>query len=160
MERIDRILADKEYQNYIKKNHAAEEERIFCRHNMEHFLDVARIGWIINLEEQLDIYKEYIYAAALLHDIGRHVQYENGTSHEKASAQLASGILERCGFAQEETAVIVEAIQSHREASLAYRKDLAGVLYRADKASRACFVCPVCEICTWSEEKKNLQLKY
>lgn len=160
MERIDRILADRDYQNYIKKNNAAEEERIFCRHNMEHFLDVARIGWIINLEEQLDIYKEYIYAAALLHDIGRHLQYESGTSHEKASAQLAPVILERCGFDREETAVIVDAIQSHRDASVAYRRDLTGVLYRADKASRACFACSVCEKCNWSEEKKNLQLRY
>ena len=40
---------------------------------MAHFLDVARIGTIIALEEGLKLDWEWIYAAALLHDceIGR-----------------------------------------------------------------------------------------
>jgi len=173
MERINRILTDSDYRKYIEKNCAAEEERIFCRHNMEHFLDVARIAWILNLEEQLGITKEWIYAAALLHDIGRHVQYENGIPHEEASAQLASAILKRCGFASEEEAVILEAIRGHRDAAsleairghgdaqnVSSEKDLAAVICRADKLSRACYTCPVSEECNWSREKKNLKLKY
>ena len=39
---------------------------------MVHFLDVARIGTIIALEEGLKIDREWIYAAALLHDCGKH----------------------------------------------------------------------------------------
>ena len=43
---------------------------------MGHLLDVARLAWIFNLEANQEISKERIYAAALLHDIGRHIQYE------------------------------------------------------------------------------------
>ncbi len=159
MERIDAILCNEAYQKYIKKNLAAEEKRIFCRHNMEHFLDVARIGWIMNLEEQIGLNKESIYAAALLHDIGRHIQYEDGTPHEFAGSQLAPEILRACGFDETEAAEILEAIRNHRNAAIADRQDLSGVLYRADKASRACFACTACELCDWSKEKKNLSIR-
>ena len=92
MKRVNKILENSTYQEYIRKNKAAEVDRIFCCHNMEHFLDVARIAQIINLEEKLELSKELIYATALLHDIGRHVQYEDGTPHEVASAKLAENI--------------------------------------------------------------------
>ena len=46
MERVDKILQHKKFQKYVKKNKKAEKERIFCRHDMVHFLDVARIAWI------------------------------------------------------------------------------------------------------------------
>ncbi len=160
MERIDAILSNDNYRKYIKKNLAAEENRIFCRHNIEHFLDVARIGTIINLEEQIGLKKEFIYAAALLHDIGRHIQYENKTPHEIASAQLASDILRECGFDSSEEEMILVAIRNHRNLAVAGNRDLAGVLYRADKASRACFACRACGLCDWDESKKNLTVKY
>ena len=64
---------------------------------MVHFLDVARIGTIIALEEGLELDREWIYAAALLHDCGKHEQYENGTPHEQASARIAPEILKDCG---------------------------------------------------------------
>ena len=41
---------------------------------MEHFLDVARLMYIYNLEDQAGFSKEMIYAAGLLHDIGRYEQ--------------------------------------------------------------------------------------
>ena len=160
MERINRILKNKKYQDYLQKNKAAEEGRIFCCHNMEHFLDVARIAYILNLEETLDISKEQIYATALLHDIGRHVQYAEGTPHEKASAELAPEILEECGFKQEEQRVILRAICKHRDRKVANETSLAGIIYRADKLSRACFGCEAEALCDWKAEKKNLQVKY
>ena len=67
MERIDKILQHKKFQKYVKKNKKKEMNRIFCHHDLVHFLDVARIGWILNLD------KELLYGAALLHDIGRHI---------------------------------------------------------------------------------------
>ena len=70
-----------------------EQDRIFCRHDTTHFLDVARIAYIENLENGLGLAKEEIYAAALLHDIGRHLQYTRGIPHEQASAMEAEGIL-------------------------------------------------------------------
>lgn len=82
---------------------------------MDHLLDVCRISWILNLEEGLLIDKERIYAAALLHDIGRWVEYETGQDHAMASGELAEDILDRCGFSGNEKADIIEAIKSHRK---------------------------------------------
>lgn len=160
MERIDKILNHDLFRYHIQKNREAELERRFCHHDMTHFLDVARIGEIINLEEQIGVAREWIYAAALLHDLGKHVQYENGAPHELASAEIAPRILTDCGFDDLETAVIINAIKSHREAKVAMERSLGGVLYRADKASRACFACEVSGECSWKGEKKNLAIKY
>ncbi len=160
MERVNRILENKKYRDYLQKNKAAEEGRIFCCHNMEHFLDVARIAYILCLEEKLAVSKEKIYAAALLHDIGRHVQYMDGTPHEKASALLAEDILRECDFVKSERNEILQAIREHRNAEIVTDNGLAGLLYKADKASRACFSCKAEHLCNWRAEKKNLQVKY
>ena len=136
MERIDKILNHKLFISCLERNKEAERDRIFCRHNMEHFLNVARIGEILNLEEQRRIPKVQIYAAALLHDIGRYRQYEDGTPHEQASAQLAPQILRDCGFDENETCVILNAIASHRDGKVKGEPGLRGILYRADKLSR------------------------
>lgn len=160
MERVNQIINHDLFLYHLQENNTAEAERRFCRHNMVHFLDVARIGWILVLEEKLDIDKEWVYAAALLHDMGKHVQYADGTPHEKASGEIAPKILKDCGFDEEETAVIVEAILSHRDANAASEKNLKGVLYRADKASRACFACEAEKDCNWKDGKKNLAIKY
>lgn len=160
MERIDKILKHDLFLYHLRENEAAEVQRRFCRHNMVHFLDVARIAMIINLEENLGLDREWIYAAALLHDMGKHIQYKDGTPHEEASAKIAPQILMDCGFDEKETGVIIGAILSHRDASVTEEKNLKGVLYRADKASRACFACEAEADCNWKEGKKNLQIKY
>ncbi len=160
MKRVNRILENPTYQEYIQKNKAAEGDRIFCCHKMEHFLDVARIAQIMNLEEKLELSKTMIYATALLHDIGRHVQYADGTPHEIASAQLAESILAECGFRKKEMAEILQAIRNHRNKKSAKEKSLSGVIYRADKASRACFHCEAEQLCNWKKEKKNLKIVY
>lgn len=160
MERIDKILKHDLFLYHLDANGTAEAQRRFCRHNMAHFLDVARIGEIMNLEQGLNIDREWIYAAALLHDMGKHIQYEDGTPHEKASAGIAPKILENCGFDGNETDVIVSAILSHRDASVMNEQNLKGILYRADKASRACFSCAAEAECNWKKGRKNLQIKY
>ena len=104
--------------------------------------------------------QEWIYAAALLHDCGKHEQYENGIPHEQASARIAPEILKACGFNDEETGVIVTAISKHRDPEAAKEKNLNGILYRADKASRACFACDAEKDCNWKDGKKNLTIKY
>ncbi|MFR4429839.1 MAG: HD domain-containing protein [Blautia faecis] len=101
-----------------------------------------------------------MYAAALLHDCGKHEQYEIGTPHEQASARIAPEILKACGFNDEETGVIVTAISRHRDPEAAKEKNLNGILYRADKASRACFACDAEKDCNWKDGKKNLTIKY
>jgi len=160
MERVNRIIKHELFLENVRKNEEAEVDRHFCRHNMSHFLDVARIGQIMNLEEDLGLDHELVYAAALLHDIGRHDQYETGIPHEQASALRAPQILKDCGFTEKETERIVSAIRKHRDQAVAGETSLEGLLYRADKASRACFSCQAQAQCNWKGDKKNKWLRY
>lgn len=159
MERVNQIIKNERYQECLEEIRQCEKDRIFCRHDMGHFLDVARLAQLINLEEHMGVTKERIYAAALLHDIGRHLQYRQGISHEIASGQIAPDIMRSCGFSEEEMSEITEAIISHRDVKVKERKDLVGLIYRADKLSRSCFGCASESLCDWKKEKKNLKLK-
>lgn len=159
-ERINQILQNKAYLLYREKISLHEAGRVFCHHDMGHFLDVARIAMILNGKEGYGIEDEMIYAAALLHDIGRWQQYETGEDHALASAHLAPEILNTCGFSEAEQEKIVSAIVAHRDGSVMEQRNLNGLLYRADKLSRPCFACPQQEACNWKGEKKNLLLRY
>lgn len=158
MERVNKILEHEQFKKCCKKIEKWEKKRKFCRHNMVHFLDVARIAYVYNLEEQTGIEKELIYAAALLHDIGRFKQYEDKTPHEKASLKYAPKILEDCGFNAQERESICEAIANHRNKGIAQEHSFRGIFYRADKASRPCFACKMESQCNWKGEKKNKML--
>lgn len=158
MKRVNDIWNHPIYQEHLKKVLRWEKERKFCRHTVEHFLDTARLSYIYVLEEGMDVPKDIIYAAALLHDIGRHMQYEKGIPHEKASAGIAEEVLPDCGFDKEECAMILDAILNHR--SQTEQAGFAAVFYRADKMSRCCFSCLVQEECDWPVDKKNLQIQY
>lgn len=160
MDRIDRIINHPIFLENLRKNQEAERGRCFCHHDITHFLDVARIGLIISLEEGLNIERELIYGAALLHDIGRHMQYTQGTPHEQASAMIAPDILRDCGFSNEEIGVIITAITHHRSEDAIRESSLRGVLYRADKASRPCYICSVERECNWKDNKKNKYICY
>lgn len=164
--RIEAIRRHPIFQEYYKKLELAEHDRKFCRHQMNHLLDVARIAYIQNLEQELGFSKEVIYAAALLHDIGKARQYEEGIPHEIASADLAAVILREVssqegntvGFSAEEQQEILRAIRGHRK----YRKEMTGLerlLYISDKKSRQCYACPVEKECNWSLEKKNMEIE-
>ena len=159
MDRINRILAHPQWKENVALIRELEKDRVFCSHTVEHFLDVARLGYIEILENHREIPKDRIYAAALLHDIGRGQQYRDGTPHDLAGAGIARDILRDCGFSEEEIGDIVTAILGHRNPDTRTRQDLAGVLYRADKASRMCLFCQVQKECNWSDEKKNLVLR-
>ena len=115
MERVNRILRHPLYQSLLRELREAEAERIFCGHDMEHFLAVARLAWIENLQEHSGIAREMIYAAALLHDMGRVRQYRDGTEHHEESARIAARILPECGFSEEEREAITKAILFHRQ---------------------------------------------
>lgn len=156
MEKVNKICSHPLFLSSLAKIQELEKERIFCRHNTEHFLDVARIAYIENLEKNLHISKEKIYAAAMLHDIGRHLQYLQGIPHERGSAMIAEKILKDCGFEKEEQEEILSAIMGHRTPETRVSDNLAGLLYRADKKSRICAFCSACQECNWSTEKKNL----
>ena len=51
MERLNTVLRHPLYQQYYKELREEERDRIFCCHQMEHLLDVARIAYIRNLEQ-------------------------------------------------------------------------------------------------------------
>ena len=151
MEKVQKLYRHPLYQECLEKNKKAEETRIFCKHGMEHLMDVARIAYILSVDGAYAISKEIIYAAALLHDIGKWKQYEDGTPHEKASADLAEQILEASGFSEEDQAQVLDAILKQQKEE----NPLAELLYDADKLSRACYACGARKLCDWSEEKKN-----
>ena len=75
MTRVNRIWNHSVYQSSLHNIEELERERIFCGHGVRHLLDTARLAYIENLEMGLCISKDMIYAAALLHDIGRGQQY-------------------------------------------------------------------------------------
>lgn len=162
MDRINQILCHPLFIKYMNKNADMELDRIFCKHNLEHVKKVARIADILTAEMNFtgdevasgDI-KDIITAAALLHDIGRHVQYETGEKHGIVSARLAPVILKDCGFAKIEIAHIIDAISSHSDKSLVEEQSLRGILAKADMYSRNCATCKAREMCNWSEEEKN-----
>lgn len=160
MERVDRILAHPAFRSALEELKSLEADRIFCRHDLEHLLSVARLMRIYNLEEGLGLDPELLYAAALLHDIGRGAQYTRGIPHEAAGVALAGPILEDCGFSNRERDEILVAIGSHRGKDGGAPSELGRLLYRADKQSRPCFACPASDQCNWPEEKKNHSLEY
>lgn len=160
MNRIDKILKHDLFLYHLNQNNTAEADRRFCRHNMGHFLDVARIAEIMNMEERLGIDREVIYAAALLHDCGKHMQYEEGIPHEEAGGKIAPEILKECGFSENEINIITDAIINHRNMDIMNEASLRGILYRADKMSRACFACEAESECNWKNDRKNMTIRY
>ena len=156
MERVNAIVRHPVFAEHLVRLEELEQARIFCRHDLSHLLDVARLMWIAALEEQLPVNQEVVYAAALLHDLGRVEQMEAGTPHHQASADLAARILPEAGFSEVETARIQKAIACHRGDG---GDDILGqLLYWADKESRPCWVCAAKNKCNWPQEKKNWEI--
>ncbi len=160
MELVDKITKHALYKECYEKLSKAEEERKFCHHDFTHFLDVARIAYIKNLEQKRKISKEIIYATAFLHDIGKCFQYQQGIPHEVASAKIAQEILDDgVQLLDHQKEEIIQAIKEHRKET-DHMSTLGRLLYESDKLSRACYKCPVQKECNWSEEKKNHVVVY
>lgn len=144
MQKINALFKNPDYITYLQKNRDCEINRIYCRHDLNHALDVARIAYILNLEEQLGFDKETVYAMALVHDIGRWKEYETGIPHEEAGQVLAEDLLKNCGFKGSALDGILQAIGEHRVAG---KPSLSSLLYRADKLSRNCTGCAAIKTC-------------
>lgn len=186
MKRVGAIYSHPLYNGKMTEIREAEKSRIYCRHDIGHALDVGRLMYIRFLEDFLQekasgsadataeelrthagdpekrssvpITKELIYAAALLHDIGRADQYLYGIPHDEASARYAEQILSECGFHAAERAVICSAIRKHREKDKQGAEYLSALLYEADKKSRLCMECAASDSCKWPDEKKNKEI--
>ena len=159
MDRVNAILANEEYKDWMEQIRTSEKERRFCCHGIDHCLDVARIGMLMNREEKLGLEPELIYAAALLHDIGRAVSYQTSEEHHLASVRNSRSILLATGFSGKETELILEAISKHNTTGKE-AEGLSYVIYRADKLSRRCFDCEVYNECYWKEDEKNKGVVY
>lgn len=157
MDRINKIFNHEKYQCNFSKIQEMETDREFCRHTLEHFLDVGRLSYIFMLEEGGTLDREVVYGAALLHDIGRYEEQEAGVPHHEGSREIAFEILPKCGFNDEEISLIGEAIYSHKDGE---GTGLSNWLYRADKMSRNCFNCSVSDECYWPLDKKNEEINY
>ena len=159
MVRIEKILIHIQYIEFLNRNIEAEETRLFCHHDFQHAVDVARVAYILALENKLSISKEVIYASGLLHDIGRWKEYAEGVDHASESAILASPILEHCGFNKEESARILHAIDHHRNKNQD-QNSLGWILFEADKKSRLCCECLTRDMCKRFQHHHKPELYY
>lgn len=140
----------------MQKNEAGDD--IYCKHEITHSMDVARVAYIINIEKKLNFPKEIIYAAALLHDIGKWKQRLTGEPHNEAAIKPAKKVLQGCGFSDSEITVICKAILNHRKGPDDGDK-FAHLIFRADKLSRTCYACESEKNCNWGFDKKNKALE-
>lgn len=162
MERIQAVLAHLDFQSYLALIAEQERQREYCHHDLAHAYDVARIFYIFCLQQSRqrgvdelgdpfsERFREMIYAAALVHDIGRWRQYQDKTKdHAVESAVLAEPILLEAGFSEAEISPMLSAVRDHRNPKAA---GLGGLLYQADKVSRRCLDCQVKARCRKPQE--------
>ncbi len=150
MDRCNKIITNPKYREYLQENQAEEENRLFCNHHFDHLLAVARLTYLLLLEEgNACISREIVYASGLLHDIGKHREYRDNLDHAVESAALADPILEEAGFPLPERHLIQRAISRHREkeGSFAQHSVLDRALIKADLYSRLCFFCTQAHNC-------------
>ena len=159
MKRIELIRNHPVFIRELDRLAIHEKDRPFCGHDMQHLLDVARIAWILVLENNISLKKDIVYAAALLHDIAKGMQYEGAGPHNINGAEMARPILKDCGYSEKECDLICEAILYHRVKAKS-GNPLVRILYKADKKSRACYMCPAAKDCNWPDEKKTSKLNY
>lgn len=204
MPRVDAVWNHPVYQERYRALQRAERDRAFCGHDLQHFLDVARIAWTVLLERGVaasyadalsggdaadggasvvdaaavahwpKVARDVVYAAALLHDIGRADEYESGEPHDIAGPRIAAEILgtveQDKRFSSGECEQILAAITHHRTSAgcaggasaegVCSAGALADALRYADKAARACYACPARELCNWPDGKKNLAITW
>ena len=58
MKRVNAILRHPLYRRCYGRLEELEKDRIFCCHQMPHLLDVARIAYILNMEQDLGLEKD------------------------------------------------------------------------------------------------------
>lgn len=154
LDRVNLIIKNSQFIELYSSIEEAESQRIFCNHNLDHLLSVARIMVIKNLEDNTNLFnKDILYATALLHDLGRSKQYSDGLDHNIAGGVIARDILNDCNYSSHEIKIISEAIENHNNAECT--DYLTKLLQYADHKSRNCFLCSVRDKCNWSSDKLN-----
>lgn len=160
MKIVERLLNHPEFCTALDTIEHNETTRRFCRHGLEHFLDVARITWMLVLENKRPFKKESVYLAALLHDLGRSV---DNAKHDEESIRLAAHLLPECGADTALTKEILSAIGMHREKRAVLdlsQATLGELLAYADHKSRPCYRCKAANECYWDDTLKNHTITY
>ncbi len=159
METVQKILNHPQFKKYMELNSQAEKDRKFCRHDIQHVMDVARVAYIISLENKYDLSKEIIYITALLHDIAKWKQYSQKVDHAAEGAVLAREILDDLNMDKGDTEMILDAIAKHRKKE-GHSTPLSKVLYEGDKSCRQCISCIMVEECNWFANGRIPELYY
>ena len=154
MQRIAKLQQDSDFQSLLNRIDEGERDRIFCRHGLAHLLNVARIAWIEALERRLPLEKPVVYAAALLHDLGRAFDRDN---HDTAALDIGRDILIRSGFDAPDIASILQAVAAHGDKRTpdGQLPPLCAVIRRADGLSRPCYACAAAKECYWPDARRN-----
>jgi uncharacterized protein len=101
-------------------------------HGFDHTLRVTRLCERLAQDEGADL--RVVLPAALLHDIARPLEEEQGIAHEQAGAAIASEFLSSIGYDEALIQKITHAIRTHRYRSTNRPETLeAMVLSDADK---------------------------
>lgn len=161
MRRAGAILGHPLYAENMRLNAEADARSAYCRHDLAHSLDVARIASAMNLEGDMGFPRESLYAAALLHDITKWRQLARGEKHNETAIAPAALILADAGFSRGEAEPVLAAILAHRSGPEKGGPHFlfARLLFLADKASRPCYACPHDNgECDW--ELKNARLEW
>lgn len=156
LEITNRIFRNEKYRKLVAELAELEKYRRFCRHDIEHFFDVARIMMILCTRRKVEISEDIVYSAALLHDLGRIQEITAGIPHEMAGQITAAGILADVDCPEDMAEKIISLIANHR------RKDNPEdspeqLFFTADKRSRKCFLCKACDECNWV--RKNMEIE-
>lgn len=159
MKRVELLVKDPLYKEYLQRNSDEQKDARFCLHDFRHHLDVARITYILVLEQNDLVFfikesglngrlaaKEVIYAAGLTHDIGKWYEYRTGIDHASYGAKLGRELLPQAYFNPNEVEIICRAIFEHRNISVDM-SFLGERLHRADNLSRVCVDCDFRDQC-------------
>lgn len=174
---VGKILNNHIFKRELERIYEYEKNRIYCHHDLEHLFSVCRIAYIYVLENYMGVIstedrirlKDNIYAAGLLHDIGRAREYETGVDHDRAGMALAREILVECNMSENDVEWVLQIIGTHRGSkgdNLFEKSNLKDTLLQnsdimseaigfADRKSRNCFCCQAASTCKWPKEKKN-----
>ena len=148
MPRVDAVWNHPVYQERYRALQRAERDRAFCSHDLQHFLDVARIAWTVLLERGVAApYADALSGGEILGTVEQDKRFSSGEceqvlaaiAHHRTSAGCAGG-------------ASAEGVCSAGA--------LADALRYADKAARACYACPARELCNWPDGKKNLTITW
>lgn len=179
MKYTDNVLKHPVFREFIEQINDLEKDRIYCRHKLEHSIDVARLAWIYYLEDKItedsqkrvqlfpkasygewmdekEEMKDLFYTCALLHDIGRAVQYKTGVHHSIAGLELAKSVLVDIQAPEDWMGQILDVVAEHSRGEFAKDdRSLEYYIMKADHDCRMCFACQAQESCKWTEEEKN-----